>query len=275
MSKNKKITPFSKLARHKKKDLYFQLKKKIKQTASDYGENFTSPLILNEKDRPEFFNQWFDFYFLGLDGVTIWNAVLYTANNTYWDAIRDLAYEESYRLCPKKDDDFDFKSFFIPVYDEKTGKKLHYTIRESEKKPSLDNLTRAEFVEKYSSKLIHEDKGDTAPIFESFTINKKYRYGIGLFAVVDVPCINAEVIEEVIKKFRSIGEQNWKSPTPVDRSKLPSDTFEILVSKTDYLITDYDVDNEETTLLSMIGANKNSGLYKSAEEIDDYLEKLY
>lgn len=82
-------------------------------------------------------------------------------------------------------------------------------------------------------------------------------------------------MKRLIKKFRSIGEQNWKNSTPVDRLKLPSDTFEVLVSKTDYLITDYDVDNEETTLLSMIGANKNSGLYKSAEEIDDYLEKLY
>jgi hypothetical protein len=83
-------------------------------------------------------------------------------------------------------------------------------------------------VDSYGSKLIHEDTGKTAPIFESFETDTSYRYGIGLYAIVDAPEINAETIETVIAKFRSIGEQNWKNPTPVDRSRLPSDTFQML-----------------------------------------------
>lgn len=206
-----------------------RLRSKIRRTAKDYGQNFTSPLILNEPGRPALCNQWFDFYFLGLDGVTIWNTVLYTANNAYWDAVRDLAFEESYRLCPKNEEDTDLDTLFIPVYDQVTGRKLHYIMREPTVKPALNNRTRFQFVEECGSKLIREDTGDTAPVFESFAIDTSYRYGIGLMAVVDAPEINAETIEEMIEKFRSIGERNWKNPVPVDRSRLPDDTFEVLV----------------------------------------------
>ena len=208
-----------------------RLRQKIKQTAKDYGQNFTSRLVLNEPGRPPLFNQWFDFYFLGLDGVTIWNTVLYTANQAYWSAIKDLAFEESYRICSENKDDTDLDTLFIPVYDKVTGKKLHYIMKEPEIKPELNNLTRFQFVEEYSSKLIREDTGDTAPVFESFRIDTSYRYGIGLFAVVDAPEINAETIEAMIAKFRSIGERDWKSPTPVDRSRLPADTFQVLAKK--------------------------------------------
>lgn len=127
MLPRKKFTPFSKLSRHKKRDAYIRLRKKIQQTAKDYGQNFTSNLVLNEPGRPSLFNQWFDFYFLGLDGVTIWNTVLYTANEAYWNAIGDLAFEEADRLRPETGDGFDFDAFLIPVYDEITGKKLHYS----------------------------------------------------------------------------------------------------------------------------------------------------
>lgn len=205
-----------------------RLRGKIKKTASDYGQNFTSRLILNESERPTLFNQWFDFYFLGLDGITIWNAVLYTANQAYWNAIRDLAFEESYRLCPKENDDFGLDKFLIPVYDKVTGKKLHYIMRESETIPELGNRTRSQFVSDYSSKLIHKDAGKTAPIFESFETDTSYRYGIGLYAIVDAPEINAEAIEAMIAKFRSVGERDWENHNPIDRSRLPTDTFEVL-----------------------------------------------
>lgn len=195
-----------------------QLRGKIRKTASDYGKNFTSRLILNEPERPALFNQWFDFYFLGLDGITIWNATLYTANQAYWNAIRDLAFEESYRLCPKENDDFDLDKFLIPVYDKVTGKKLHYIMREPEIRPELGNRTLSQFVDEYGSKLIHEDTGNTAPIFESFETDTSYRYGIGLYAIVDAPEINAETIEAMITKFRSVGEKDWKNHTSIDRS---------------------------------------------------------
>jgi hypothetical protein len=45
---------------------------------------------------------------------------------------------------------------------------------------------------------------------------------------MDVPHINAEAIETMIEKFRSLGEQNWQSNIPVERSNLPKDTFSVL-----------------------------------------------
>jgi hypothetical protein len=231
MPRHKRFSPFSKLSRHKQRDLYVRLRAKIKSTASEYGQNFTSHLLLNEPDRPVLYNQWFDFYFLGLDGVTIWNAALCTANQAYWDAISDLAFAEADRLCPKNHDDFNLKDWFIPVYDKVTGKKLHYLMREPEIKAELGNQTLHQFVENYSSKLIRADTGETAPVFESFSIDKGYQYGIGLHAVMDVPHINAEAIETMIENFRSLGEQNWQSNIPVERSKLPNDTLSVLAKK--------------------------------------------
>jgi hypothetical protein len=231
MPRYKKFTPFSKLSRHKQRDLYVRLRAKIKSSASQYGQNFTSCLLLNEPDRPALYNQWFDFYFLGLDGVTIWNAVLCTANQAYWDAISDLAFTEADRLCPKNHDDFNIKDWLIPVYDKVTGKKLHYLMREPEVKAELGNQTLSQFVENYSSKLIREDTSETAPVFESFRIDKGYQYGIGLHAVMDTPEINAAAIETMIEKFRAIGEQNWESHVPVERSKLPNDTLLVLTKK--------------------------------------------
>lgn len=228
MPRHKKFTPFSKLSRHKQRDLYVRLRAKIKSTASQYGQNFTSHLLLNEPGRPALFNQWFDFYFLGLDGVTIWNAALCTANQAYWDAISDLAFAEADRLCPKNDDDFNIKDWLIPVYDKITGKKLHYLMREPEIKAELGNQTLHQFVEDYSSQLIRADTGETAPVFESFRIDKGYQYGIGLHGVMDTAEINAAAIETMIEKFRSVGEQNWSSSIPVERSKLPKDTFLVL-----------------------------------------------
>lgn len=102
-------------------------------------------------------------------------------------------------------------------------------MREPEVYPELANRTRSQFVDAYSSELIQKDTGDIAPVFESFQIKQNYRYGVGLDAVVDVPAINAKVIEAMIAKFRALGEVAWQSATPVDRAKLPSDIFTVLV----------------------------------------------
>lgn len=223
-----KYTPFSQWSRHKQRDYYIGLRGKIRRTKSQYGENFTSNLVLNEPDRPTFYNQWFDFYFLGLDGHTIWNTVLYTANNAYWDAISDLASQKAEELRPN--DDFDLSSMFIPVYDAH-GRKKHYVMAEEKAYAEFDNQTRYDFMRKYESDLIQQDTGDSTPIYEHFRIDRKYAYGIGLYAVIDVPEINAEVIETMIARFRALGEQEWQSDTPVPRSHLPSDTFEVLAHR--------------------------------------------
>jgi hypothetical protein len=101
-------------------------------------------------------------------------------------------------------------------------------MKEPDIRLELGNRTLSQFVDDYSSILIREDTGKTAPIFESFRVDTSYRYGIGLYAVMDASEINAETIETMIAKFYAIGEQNWQSPIPVEHSRLPHDTFEVL-----------------------------------------------
>ena len=223
------FTPFSELSRHKQRDLYVRLRTKIRNGQANYGENFTSHCVLNEPGRPAIYNQWFDFYFLGLDGHTIWNAALHTASDFYWDKMSELAGEKAESLAPYPD--FDIKTWLIPEYDSH-GRLKHYAMREEKPLEALGGKTRADFTMEYASSLIQADTGETVPVFESFEIRKGYRYGIGLVAVVDAAFIDADVIEASIARFRAMGEKEWKSETPVPRENLPRDTFENLAKTT-------------------------------------------
>jgi hypothetical protein len=66
----KKHRPFISLPRHKRNDVFIKLRTKLNAKRAITGGMFTSPLVLDESRD----SQWFDFYFLGLDKFTIWNA---------------------------------------------------------------------------------------------------------------------------------------------------------------------------------------------------------
>jgi hypothetical protein len=216
--------PFSCLSRHKQRDAFIKLRGKIARTKERYGPNFTSDHVLNEPGRPAVFNDCCQFYFLGMDGHTIWNTYLFTAGHTYWGEISSLAHDEADRLNPRDSDrPKGIKHLFVPIYDG-AGRKTHYVMREQEPVAAFGNKTRHEFMREYESKLISEDTGSTALVFEAFEIQRNYEYGIGIQAVMDVPEINLEAIEAMIAKFRAMGEKSWKSPAPVPRNNLPRKT---------------------------------------------------
>lgn len=75
-----------------------------------------------------------------------------------------------------------------------------------------------------------DDKNEPPVIHESFTIEPGYRYGIGLYAVVQADEINREVIE----RFREAGEKDWQSEHPVSLELLPVETQEEALSKIDH-----------------------------------------
>jgi hypothetical protein len=47
---------------------------------------------------------------------------------------------------------------------------------------------------------------------ERFKTNRKFRHGIGLSAIVQVPTFDVAAIEHTIQRFRDIGEQDWQCP---------------------------------------------------------------
>jgi hypothetical protein len=216
--------PFSSLSRHKQRDAFIKLRGRLHRTKGTYGPNFTSHLVLNEPGRQAVFNDWFHFYFLGLDGRTIWNTYLFTAGHEYWEKISALAHDEADRLNPRDDSiKWSVKDWFVPVYDS-AGRKIHSVMQESKPVAALGGLTRHEFLADCAARLIKEDTGSTVQVFEALEVQSNYEYGMGIRAVMDVPEINREAIETMIAKFRTMGEQSWKSKVTVPRDRLPRDT---------------------------------------------------
>jgi hypothetical protein len=97
-----RFTPFAKLPHRRRRDLYVSLRWKITCDASTYGGKFTSRLMLDEPGRPKLYKQSFDVYFLGLDGITIWNAVICTATDEFWNRTGELASERAFSLLSEE-----------------------------------------------------------------------------------------------------------------------------------------------------------------------------
>lgn len=223
----KKFIPFSKLSRRKQRDFYVRLRTRIARKAHKYGKNFIADVVMKDDSRPAIANQSLICYFLGLDGHTIWNATIHTAANDYWGAIDEIAYDETAALLATDTNrkPFNIKELFIPIYDEH-GRKRHYVMRPETPESVLSGATRHDFQKACAKRLIAEDTGTTAPVFESFKIDPDYRFGIGLSAIVDADEINEKSVEAMIEKFRAIGEKDWQSETPVPHARLPKCTFE-------------------------------------------------
>lgn len=60
-------------------------------------------VVLDELGRPNLYNQWFDFYFPGLDRFTIWNAAFRTIRKVLWDAAHELAYQRTAPMLTPKE----------------------------------------------------------------------------------------------------------------------------------------------------------------------------
>jgi hypothetical protein len=82
--------------------LYVSLRWKITQEGSKYGGKFTTDLSLDEPGRPKLYNQSFQVYFPGTDGVTIWNAVIFTAAHEFWSKTSSMATERAFSLLSKE-----------------------------------------------------------------------------------------------------------------------------------------------------------------------------
>ena len=96
--RQKKTTPYGQLSRRKQRDNFIRLRQKIRNDTSIYGGEFTSDHVLNEPGHPALYNQWADAYFLGSDGLTIWNATIITAAREFWDEVEELAHSRAWDM---------------------------------------------------------------------------------------------------------------------------------------------------------------------------------
>lgn len=216
----KRRPPFVSLPRHRRSEAVIRLKNKIRRDAAEYGGRFTSRLVLNEPDRPDLYNQWFDFYFLGTDRFTIWNAEIVTARRAFWDAVNNEAYSRAYALLGDDGLDREARLEFEPADVSHTGKVLTYRMvkREPARYAQFDGRTLSEQIDLLETAIIRDEP---PVIYESFKIDRSYAYGIGLRIVLDVEAINQAAIEAAIDRFFELSENDWVSSEPVPRDRLP------------------------------------------------------
>lgn len=218
--RQRKTAPYAQLSRRKQRDNFIRLRQKIRNNTSIYGGQFTSPHVLNEPGRPSLYNQWADAYFLGSDGLTIWNATIITAAKKFWDVVEELAHSRAWDLLTPEEQTSEAEIKFEPIWSN--GRRM-FRVAE---RPKLvyEKYNGLSFIE-YQDKLAEEILQNEPPeIFESFETDRSYCYGTGLNMVVHVDEINRATIEESIRRFRQVGETDWQSASPVPRSELPMET---------------------------------------------------
>ena len=216
----KRRPPFVTLPRHKRSHEVIRLKGKMRRDAAEYGGRFTSRLVLNEPDRPNLYNQWFDFYFPGTDRFTIWNASFVTARKAFWDKAHDLAHTRVGAMLTPEEREENSNWEFVPAQRSSTGKILTYKLAEREEM-RFEQFGGLTFREQWRNLEAKIECNEPPVIHESFKLDRSYVHGIGLKIVLDVDVINQASIEAAIDRFIAVGETDWVSPEPVPRDRLP------------------------------------------------------
>jgi len=225
--KHKKTPPYVSLSRRKQRDGFIRLRQKIRNDASVYGGQFTSNHVLNEPGRPALYNQWADAYFLGSDGLTIWNATIITAVQQFWDVVEDRSHALAWEMLTPEEQSAEAEITFKPVWSH--GRRM-YQMLEKQKRvyDKFNGLTYHEYQDKLTDEIILREP---PVIFESFTTDRSYCYGIGLHVVIHVDEINQATIEEAIRRFHEKGEADWRAVEPVSRGELPQESANSSLSR--------------------------------------------
>jgi hypothetical protein len=231
---HKKKHLYWQLSQHKQRDAFISLRQQIRAKSGLYGGQFISPHILNEPDIPAIYCQWADAYFLGTDGHTIWNATIVTTAREFWDIVKEMADSREWEMLTIDEQLAERDIKFEPIWSN--GQRMYRMIpRPKLTYEKFGGLTFFEYQEKLVNDIIQHEPPE---IFESFTIDRCYRYGIGLQIVIHADVINQATIEEAIRRFREGGENNWLAAQPVLRNELPLESANAAFSKTQWKPTE-------------------------------------
>ena len=227
MKRNYKWIPYSRLSRRKQRDAFIRLRQKIRNEKAVYGGQFTSHHVLDEQDRPAIFNQWADFYFLGSDGLTIWNATIVTAVREFRDSCEEMAQGQAWKMLTREEQSAEADIKFEPVLHK--GRRMYrQLIKQETVYDKFQGLTYNDYQNKLTEEII---KNEPPQVFESFSTDHSYRYGIGLSMVIHAEEINRGTIEKAIHRFRTIGKTDWRAAEPVPRNELPYESANMAIKK--------------------------------------------
>ena len=192
--------PFGAQSRDRRKAAFISVKNDIRRHAGILGGLFSTHDYLHGK------NGWIDCMFLGRKPSVFYNCVLDTTRNAYKEQVRELAYEQSYTLAP----DSEPRLFDHAIKDPRSGL---WTMTLSEKKrfDALDGLSRSEWVERQIPRIANDG---TITVYEGWTLHHDYRFGIGLHATLDVPCLTIEAVNAFVQRFLAF-EVEYANPNPI------------------------------------------------------------
>jgi hypothetical protein len=192
--------PFGAQSRDRRKAAFICVKNDIRRHAGILGGLFSTHDYLHGK------NGWIDCMFLGRKPSVFYNCVLDTTRNAYKEQVRELAYEQSYTLAP----DSEPRLFDHAIKDPRSGL---WTMTLSEKKrfDALDGLSRSEWVERQIPRIANDG---TITVYEGWTLHHDYRFGIGLHATLDVPCLTIEAVNAFVQRFLA-AEAEYANPNPI------------------------------------------------------------
>ena len=193
-------TSFVDLPRHRQKDQFIHLRNRIRRAQPVLGGRFyTHDYIHGE-------NGWLGALFLGRRAPIFYNAMLRTTRYAYIEAVWDLAWDRSYELAPDLETDFFSRGYRDP-------KTKHWVIpaREPVLYRELDGLSRTAWIERQLPQLAD---ARTLEVFEGWTLQRDYEYGIGVHATLAVPFLTIEAITEFIDRFLET-EADYRDPQPI------------------------------------------------------------
>jgi len=238
MMKRKKRTPYCHLPRRKQRDSLIRMRQKILNESSVYGGQFTSHHVLDEPNRPAIYNQWADFYFLGSDGLTIWNATIVTAVCEFWDTVEDIAHAKAWEMLTPEEQSAQAEIRFEPIWSN--GQRMYRLMERPDIfHEKFGGLTYSDYQKKLTEEIIQNEPPE---IFESFATDRSYRYGIGLNMVIHVSEINRVTIEEAIRRFREVGETDWRAEKPLPRKELPFESADTAYKKVELHLCNSETD---------------------------------
>jgi len=72
-------------------------------------------------------------------------------------------------------------------------------------------LSRIEWVERQIPRIANDG---TITVYEGWTLHHDYRFGIGLHATLDVPCLTIEAVNAFVQRFLAF-EVEYANPNPI------------------------------------------------------------
>lgn len=195
---------FVDMPRHRRSELVIGIKNKIRES----GTHFWTCQVMDA-------SQWVDCYFLSKkDRFSFYNVCIRTAKDAFLELVRDEAGEKALALLTKEKTENIFRHETVPCKWDSLGHPTLYRMffPKPERFTEFGGLTYWEYVEKLEKEIIQ-----TAPpaVYEEFSFDIEYRYGIGLHIIVDEEAITTEILNKVIERFWAMGERSWMASEPV------------------------------------------------------------